>query len=331
MSRTIRTYNPIIKHNSNLTDVPFLDILKKILGNTRENNLRKFEGGNPTILNSHFNDFGKLNQIGISIWKYRDNYKPFVGELNSNQLSPINRTLVEVTNFLYDAISNCLCFEYNKEGSSEKDLEKYINTFLPDGYSLELKKIFDELELEDIYKSSKIRSLEIKLNLSSNESHIIKEGFEKDSTLKDFFGGIVNASQNLGNGIDANFAYWKVDLGRGRGTFELEGFRNIIEALNFDSEKIESIKVKIDRQNKISEYDLKNIGKHYTFRILEDSTLLTPTPGYVLDTLQLTYDQNHSENLLLPNRRHRLIRHFFNYELLNYIPKIDNKVELENK
>lgn len=327
MSRTVRIYNPVIRFNSTLTNVEFQVILNTITNNARENNLRKIEGY-PTIINKYQKNYDQLDQTGISIWKFRDNYKPFAGELNSSQLAPINNTLVEVTNFIYDSFTNCICFEFNREGTSEKDFEKYINTFLPSGYTLELKKVYDELTLEDIYRSTRIRSLELKLDLSSNAQNLLKENFIPEQDFLDRFWGIVNASQNLGTNMDAKFAYWKIDLGRGRGTFNLESFRTVIDALNLDSEKIGSIKVKVDRNDGITEYDLKDIGKHYNFKILENSSIPVPAPSYILDTLQQTYDQVHRTNLLRSNARHNLQVHTFNFQQMLMMPTRENQVEV---
>ncbi|MBC2850288.1 hypothetical protein H5J22_02375 [Cetobacterium sp. 8H] len=330
MSRTIRVFRPIVKYQGGVINFNFDDFLGRIFNNTRENNLR-LVNLYPIILKRHPHEFNVMDYVGGVFWKYRRNYKPYTGELNIDTIAQIDGTVVETTNFIYDRAINCIALEFNREGILEKDFIRYIETFLPQDYSLELSKVYEQITLDEVLNSNRVRSLEIKLNLNSVEENILRENFQEERNgFVDWFNGVVNASQNTGDNLGANFAYWRFDLGRGRGTFDLETFRTLAETLNLESEKIESVKVKFDGNNeKLKECDLKNIGKQYSFKILENSDIENPGSEYIIDTLQQVFDQNHRMNLMGNLGRDNGVQHDFNFNNLNYAPLDHNFVEID--
>lgn len=329
MSRTIRVYRPIFKHNNKVINTYLDSILEKIESNSRENNLRNINNY-PTIVNKYNKDFNNSNQKGGIIYKYRENYKPYIGDLNNNNITPIDKTIVETTTFLYDTNIKCICLEYNKEGTSEKEFKHYFESFLPENYSLELETVYNQTDLDKVLNSSQIRSLELKLNLNSNENDIFSEGIEKDQNIKDLFSGLMNGCIDAGNNLEANFAYWKFDLGRFKGSFNFQSFQKIMEIFNIDSEKIESMKVKFKENNSaLKEYDLKTIGKQYSFKILENSSIPNPGVEYRLDTLQKIYDETHLTQLIDNLIPVKYLKHEFDLEKLMLIPNNNFKVEFK--
>lgn len=326
MSRTIKIYRPLIKFGLNVINLELDDILQRIFINERENNLRLINAY-PTILTNYGNRFNAVDYIGGTFWKYRQNYKPYIGELDRDRIIPIDEIVVETTTFIYDRMTNCIALESNREGTTDKDFIKYIESFLPENYKIELSKVYDQITLDDVLNSTKIRSLEIKLKLNSDEENILRDNYnEIRNPILDFFTGVVNASQETGTNLNANFAYWKFDLGREKGTFNLESFRIVAEALDLNSDKIEAVKVKFaENRNGLKEYDLKNIGKQYSFKILENSELANPGPEYILDTLQQVFDQNHRMNLIVNNNIERE-EHNFNFLNLNLTPRYNEIV-----
>ncbi|MGL4511288.1 DUF6731 family protein [Cetobacterium sp.] len=329
MSRNIRVYKPVIKFNNRVVGVDFGLILQVILMNNRKNNLRRINGY-PTLLN-FYDNFNSAQFFGGSLWKYREKYRPYTGELDDFNIEQITGTLVETTNFVYDRELNLICFEFNREGSSEADLKRYLNSFLPEEYSIEFNKIYNETTLTNVLMSNRVRSLEIKFDLNSQDENLFRDAFrENQHPFFGIFRGVVNSCHGTGEDLGANFAYWKFDLGRAQGTFNLDTFRVVAEGLNLESEKIAAVKVKFDEGNgTLKEYDLKSIGKHYTFKILENDMDQNPSSQRVTNELFTTYNNAHRMGFVgYPNVGRDGEEHDFNLENISRVPVGDFRIEL---
>lgn len=327
MGKTVRVYKALIERDSNYIEIDLPSILNRIFTNRRENSLRKIENY-PSLLN--FSTYYNNDQIiGFSFFKYREDYKPYTGELFEDNLTPIDKTLVEVTNMIYCTINNCLLIEYNQEGHREKDFEKYINSFLPEGYKLFLNKVINRTSLDDVLRSGKIRYLELKFNLNSADNRILNDGFNRDIPIYESLFNVFGATSDLGGDVEANFATCRFDLGNKKGTLNLEAFRPVIEALNLQSDRFESAKVKYEKNGDLREVDLKQIGKPYTFKILENSNLKNPGKEFILNEIKELYINSHF-NTITNDWEENIIPYNFDYNSLILLPSEEFKVEIIN-
>ncbi|MDH6456934.1 hypothetical protein M2102_000549 [Fusobacterium sp. PH5-7] len=326
MNRTIRMYTPIIKHEDTLTNIDVDTIFESIFNNQREKSFRKIEGY-PTIIKKYVNTFQEIQLKTFYILKYRQQHTLYIGELEEDDIHLLTNPAIEITCILYDKYNKCIGIEFNREGHKEREFEKYINTFLPEGYYFELKRIYESRDMREILQSGRVRSLELRLNVNRNVETALKEAFLADPPpLYAQILDVLSSLKSTGNNLEANFMYWGLDLGRYKGTFDLGNFRNIIEAFNFEDEIFENAVVKYERNGQIEDIDLKKLNKYYTFKIYFDSGIERPTITYVMDSLHDTYVNENHIRILIDSCIHLLAHEEFDENNLRLEPSTEYKV-----
>ncbi|MEI6857897.1 DUF6731 family protein [Psychrilyobacter sp.] len=234
MSKAIKFYKPTIKYGATYTNISFNEILNNIFRNNRNDSIRKIKEFN-TIIQIHTDDSFDESLLSILFLKYRSEHLPYTGSIEEEALEARkDKTIVEITNLIYDKNQNILLFEYNAEGHKEKQLEEYIESFLPEDYTLRLRSISDDYSLDQILNTGRARSIDFKLNLeiTTSDSDLLKESFQEDTTFAshfNFFKGMKEVSGEVG----ATQLEFTMSLGKKKGSFNLKNFRNIIEPLNY--------------------------------------------------------------------------------------------------
>ncbi|WP_224654224.1 hypothetical protein, partial [Escherichia coli] len=75
--------------------------------------------------------------------------------------------------------------EYNHFGARPKHIERYLNQFLPkeegNHWDFELLQIETQNSFNDIRQSNDIRSIELKLDLLSNQTNLFEEHVSQES------------------------------------------------------------------------------------------------------------------------------------------------------
>ena len=180
MSKSVHFYNVGIYNNEILTDFSFLDLVDKIkvAQSNRNNVLRKI---NDKIIASYPFVYNKNDKIRVMPFgKFRLEFKPFVGDFTESDLSRIDKKVIELSTIYYNETYMTACIVYNPYGLRIEDFQEYFNSFLTNDEINKWKIIFEPIiinrGLEKIKKSNQVKTIQLALNLRSNQKDFIKQG-----------------------------------------------------------------------------------------------------------------------------------------------------------
>lgn len=283
MSRTILFYNVYITFNGDKTDIKLTGLIDRIY---RFNTMQRFwNEKNLSLFYLKLVDNRTPFNRSFAIAKYRDNYRPYIGTIGTNQARPINEDVIEFTCCSYIDSGRILMIEYNHFGCRNNDIAKYLSSFLPkiEGaiWDICLEPIEStDSNLVNLRRSTKIKSIELNLDCTQN----IPETLNQNSFFTNLSRNIIESHQEFG----ANVATFKFSNGKKRNDIiNVDTLIQLVTILDTDSDVFISIKVKYLNQNgKEVDTDLKNgsIMKEY---ILENND----ADGYefIIDTMEVEY------------------------------------------
>lgn len=299
MGKTIYFYNIGIYRNNELTNINFINFIDKISQNKWEYQVRKIENEVVAIFPMFFNESHKDMRI-IPFGKFRMNYKPFTGGIESPSYKEIKEDVVELVTLVYDSKYRTIAMDFNTYGAKKKLIERYFTSFLPqsDGEVWEVRmeeviSIFDEKELMN---SEQIRDIEICLDFSKNQEKYIRNGIViKNNCLLNSF----DVLKEISNDCSANIIRLELGALQNRNAaIKKETLIYLLKALNIDSDCIESVKVRYrNNKEKIETIDLKNINTILRIRVLDDVQDKNPAPEFLGNTVIETFE-NYSGTLL---------------------------------
>jgi len=295
MAKTVKFYNIAIYKNGEKTDISILRFIDTVGVLHWSKRLRKIDGYPTAIYNLEFDDKQPFYRV-IPFVKYRQNYKPYVGDITSpRDLEEIKSDVIEVVTMMYDDNRFAIALEGTQYGLKEKGIEKYLSSFLPSTesttYDIFLEPIMSNRGLEDIKRSSQVRGIELNLSLTNfHESLLFSNGHYQEKT-------IIKTLRNMGKvkeDLDAKKV--KIDIGVGQGknsTMDIQSVQLLLEQMNLDNSFVESVKVKYRdvKTENIETVDLKNSGGPLKDKILQNEVLAYPGWEYVGNEILNSYNQ----------------------------------------
>lgn len=254
-------YNAYITYNGHKTSIPFSKILDKIIILDPSQKFKNTRHGEYSLIKMRLPVENRdVNDRSICIADYRAR-KPKLGEKRSNRLENIPDDVIESTNCFFQHNNKLLIVEYNHHGAKAKQIETYLDSFLPKNegheWSVEIIEIDAPIGLSDVLNSNDIRYLDIKLDLSSNQRRQIATIEDPESITMNVFSDIVNAQSQLGG----NTAQIYFGNGRKRSNpLNPEEVKKILRVLALDSDLYVSIRVKYysPTLGVVHELDIKN-------------------------------------------------------------------------
>ncbi|MFW5794916.1 MAG: DUF6731 family protein [Bacillota bacterium] len=295
MSKTISYYNICLLKDGDKTTANFLDFIERIAEISWEKRVRTVEDSVTAFFPMHFSsDPGKRI---VPFGKFRRDYKPFIGDVTTSRIEEITNDVVELVTMVYDQRFNTAVIDYNHYGLKQKDIENYLNTFLPNygdtGWKVKLIPIKSKNSIEDIKASKQIKYFILKIKLDDYTSNWINEQTsEEKSLILDVLSNLDSATKNL----EANVFDLKVSVGREKTTLNLEAIKQLLEVLNIDDSAIKSIKVRYRDQEteELDILDLKEINKDLKDKIFQNKSTSNPTPEYVGNEIIENYSNHMS-------------------------------------
>lgn len=176
MSRTIKAFRIFLRKSENVLEFNFTEFFLKI-ENTK-NKFRKIGGYPLAFHNLYQHDNG---YITFSIYKYRDDYKPYIEDIKTGKIKQPDGRVIEITNILYHSNFDIVLIEHNIEGSNKSRIVDYLSSFLPSEVSLEIEEIYCHYDIESIKKSDRIKYIELFLDSNTILNQNLKTNFKKDS------------------------------------------------------------------------------------------------------------------------------------------------------
>ena len=212
----------------------------------------------------------------VPMGKFRVDYKPYIGDMANAQYTTITKDVLEMITIMYDHTYRYAMVDNNSHGMTKRELEKYFSSYFPTSvnnfYYVNLTEIKDDRDIDEVYNSGKISSLEIKLKLNPTEQDIFNNGNN--------ISGVLNTLVGLRQEVDYNVI--KLELGAGRkkaATLDPEALKILLPLLNIDSDMVEMIRINYTNgRNKKDSIDLKNMQKNLTVDLFEDQDDIILTP-----------------------------------------------------
>ena len=171
---TVKYYNIAIYKNDVKTSIPFIGILDNIQRISWKNRLRRIKESPiamfPYKNMSHEHKTKRIVPIG----RFRRDYKPFLGNVNTSDLEEIEKgkDVVEVTTMLYCNTFKTAGIVSNRESANIQELEMYFSSFLPKLHNIEYQVKFEPIyytsNIKDIYTTPEIRGIEIYLKIGKH-------------------------------------------------------------------------------------------------------------------------------------------------------------------
>ncbi|SDC57486.1 DUF6731 family protein [Halanaerobium congolense] len=297
MSKTISYYNICLLKDGEKTAANFLDFIDRIAQIDWGNRVRKVEDSITAFFPMDFSsDPGKRI---IPFGKFRMDYKPFIGDVTTSEIEEIRNDVVELVTMVYDQRFNTAVIDYNHYGLKQKDIENYLNTFLPNhgdtDWEVKLIPIKSKNSIEDVKASKQIKYFILKIKLDDYTSDWINERTSEETNL------ILNLLSSLSEAtkdLEANVFDLKVSVGREKTTLSLEAIKQLLKTLNIDDSSIKSIKVRYRDQEteELDILDLKEINKDLKDKIFQNKSNANPTPEYVGNEIIENYN-NHTSTI----------------------------------
>ncbi len=253
MSRTIRAYRIFLEKSGNVLDFNFTEFFLKI-DNTK-NKFRKVGSYPLAFRNLYKYDNG---YITFSIYKYRDDYKPYLEDKKTGKIEQPDGRVIEITNVLYHPDFDVLLVERNIEGSSTNKIKNYLECFLPSEVSLKIEEIYCHYDIESIEKSDRVKYIELFFNSDAILNQRLSDNFEKNSM------SISSLFFEKSSMIGSNKISLKYDIEEYGGTLNKDGVSELLKALRknvlindvniyFKNSKKEMITIKLSQlQNPIT-------------------------------------------------------------------------------
>lgn len=296
MSTTIQFFNCFLSKNGIKTNVSVSDFLDGVI--SLDERIRYVENDYgafsllemlPPTSNPNNNQLDRI--VGFA--SYRDK-KPFLGSRGTDQRQEISGDVLELTTCLFIPTYHLAIIEYNHFGARPKHIEKYLNTFLPkhnnENWYFELIPIETQASFTDIRQSGDIRSIEISLDLLSNQTHLFREN---QNEINSITYKILNDSVEVYRQIGANVATLKLGQGRHRSNpMDFEALINLLEVLDTESDIFASIKVKYfsPTSQKVTTVDLKNEG--YLKKVIMEEENSTAFESVGIGISEYYYEQS---------------------------------------
>ncbi|MEC4589312.1 DUF6731 family protein [Bacillus safensis] len=261
----LQFYNAYITLNDQKTTIPFSELLDEVFTLDESQKFRKIKKSGFSLIKMKMptENYQDENDRVVCFANYRDEDKPYLGNIGSDRMDEIQDDVIEKTTAVFQRTNKLFICEYNHYGAKPKNIENYLSEFLPknegEEWGVSLVEVEPTVGLEDLRNSNDIRQVEFKLDLSSQQRNQLFLEEEPDSVLSNLFTHTIETQREVGGNIA------KILLGNGRkksNQLNSQGIIDFINVLDLESDLYESVKVKYfsNQLNSPYELDLKNAG-----------------------------------------------------------------------
>lgn len=331
MSKTVYFYNVGLYLNGKLTDITLLDFIDEInnIQKDRSKVVRKIDDKISAIF--RFVSQNEKDVRVIPFGKFRIDFKPYVGELTKSDLIPIDKEVIELVTMYYNNSYKFACITFNQNGLKIRDVENYLNTFLPskstEKWEVKFEPIIINKGLEKVKKTNQVKKISIELNLENSSKRFLNENID----IK--FGFLKALTTSAEEELEANIL--KLEFGVGKkqkATMDLESILYLLNLLNIDAEYISSLEVtyKDNSNEKIDVVNLKKQNVELKDKILTNSSDKNPPTEIVsIDIKKIV--EKHKQNIV------RAYRKYWSNLVSEEMPKLilepldENKVKIQTK
>jgi hypothetical protein len=184
-------------------------------------------------------------------------------ENEEHQLEEVPMQLYDVNSLGYDDEYNVMILTTNKQGPSAKDIEEYLNTFLPQvtGLSVKIEPIMYNTGIEAIRRAEIVRKIILDLDLWQplNNFYVNEINRNQPRTVLSALRGIAEIAKDEGESKTLSLT---LGMGNDKGkdaSLNLENLLYLLERLNVNEDFVREIRVyyKNGKDEKIDKARLK--------------------------------------------------------------------------
>ena len=329
VSNIVYFYHVAIYENNQKTDLNFLEVVDKVNIIMWHNRVRKINEKIVAMFPLAYNNYYIDKRI-VPIGLFRTNYKPYVGNVRTPNYKEIQNHIVEMVTMLYDPNYYLAVVNFNSF-LREKSIEDYFSSFLPRNFEIKLIPISYMRTIEDVKRTAEIRSIEIKLKLNDYEEKLVRENVITDYLT---LGGLFDSINETAAKLDVKTLKIHLGVGNSRNaSLNIKAVLTLLQLLNIDSNKIESIKVryKYMENNEYDTVDLKKLGQQLKDNIFENVQVINPSPESIgNEMLQLC--EAHKGKIVQSYRNFLAdFRPFDSKLVITEEPREENRVKFEEE
>lgn len=246
MGKRVDFYTMTIYKNGRKTDYKidvFLDDIGNILfGSKNDINKTKSIAERQIRLFSYFRK-AESGQVVLPFGKQKQTNKPFMADDKDN-LEEIPRDLYDVNSLGYDKNYNIAVFTTNNQGPTIRNVEEYLNSFIPDGINAELRiePINYNAGIESVRNAELVKCVTFNLDLgqSLNNFYIGEIENNRDTGLINAFRNIAESSKNTGESRTLSLS---MGLGHNKrsATLNINSMLYLLEKINIEASFVKEI------------------------------------------------------------------------------------------
>lgn len=283
MSKRVEFYTVSVKQNNVVTDYAVSDFFENInpfLENSKKVNIDRKIGGKYIRLFSYYYSLNR-RQMVIPFGKFKDKNKPYWVNINKH-LEEVPIDLYDINSLAYDIDYNVMLFTTNKEGPSVRNVEEYLNTFIPTntGLSVEINPIVYNAGIEKVRNAELVREITLDLDLGRALNNFYKQEIRENTEreLIDSFRKIAVSAKDDGDGRTLSL---RLGLGKNAkkyDTLNINSMLQLLEYINIEEDFVREITVhyKDGKDEKIDKARLKDSNLQLSYPCKSRESQISP-------------------------------------------------------
>lgn len=283
MSKKVEFYTVSVKQNNVVTDYAvsdFFENLNPFFEKSKKVNIDRKIGEKYIRLFSYYYSLNH-HQMVIPFGKFKDKNKPY-WLINNEHLEEVPADLYDINSLAYDIDYNVMLFTTNKEGPSVRNVEEYLNTFIPTntGLSLEINPIVYNAGIEKVRTAELVREITLDLDLGRALNNFYKQEIRENTER-----GLIDAFRKFAVSAkdDADGRTLSLKLGLGKyakkyDTLNICSMLQLLEYINIGEDFVREITVhyKDGKDEKIDKARLKDSNMLLSFLCKSRESQISP-------------------------------------------------------
>lgn len=262
-------YKLYVCKNGKETDYPLEKLIDTIYNYEPKDKLRSLSTGDYSLTKMRVPDQEReMRNRSFWISKYRDK-KPLGGTRGTDEVTTIDKDVMETANCLVIPAKNFLAMEYSQLGCRINGFVEYLNSFLisdttdetSDSWTVEYIKVTEKSKMSVIRNSKNIKRIDVDFIARGEvKDFLVSSDSEEKSIMEKVFYSSIETAKHIGG----NLSTFTVRKGRYSDKMHSLDVVKVLQTLLFDSENITSVKVTFDNEEtgKKNDYvDLKHDGQ----------------------------------------------------------------------
>lgn len=281
MSKNVNFYTICLKSTEGITNYSISNFLKSIDNDIQSegmNLVRYVNNKYVRVFPFYYVDRG--NQFVIPFGKLKSKNPYWVN--SSNDLEEVPEKLFDINSLAYDPDYDVMLFTTNKEGPTIKDIQEYLNTFIPPhiGLKMSIEPIMYNTGIEKVRNAELVKGVTLTLDLgySLNNFYIEQIAHNQEHGLIKAFKNIAETVKDEGDGKVLTMSLGLGRCGKKSDTLNLESIVYLLEQINISQDFVREIVVsyKNGTEDKIDTAKLKNTNLILSYNCICDEYQVSP-------------------------------------------------------